>query len=131
MRLHEKIAWALGGAAVAAFGAWIVAGLASPGSNAWALDAIRPGASDGPPEVAIAATPMGESDVILCLVDLRRHRLAVYQADARRNRLKLLAVRDISADWMLSDYNNDPPLPKDIRARVERMTESPQGPPTP
>ena len=42
-------------------------------------------------------------------------------ADTRRSRLKLLAVRDISADWALSDYNNDPPLPKDVRARVEAL----------
>ncbi len=123
MRVSEKVAWGLVGAGVASLAAWIAVGAfgPDPGSRAWALDAIRPGASDGPPEIAIAATPMGETNVVLCLVDLRRDRLAVYQADARRSRLKLLAVRDISADWMLTDYNNDPPLPKDIRARVERM----------
>ena len=46
----------------------------------------------------------------------------VYLADGKRTRLKLLAVRDISADGALSDYNNDPPYPKDIRRRVEAFS---------
>ena len=53
-----------------------------------------------------------------------RERMAVYVADGRRSRLKLLAVRDLSADWALTDYNNDPPLPKDVRARAEKTAES-------
>jgi hypothetical protein len=48
----------------------------------------------------------------------------VYVADAKRSRLKLLAVRDIAADWALTDYNNDPPLPKDVRTRVEKWMET-------
>jgi len=71
--------------------------------------------------LVVAATPLGDTSVVVCLVDTARQRLAVYVADARRSRLKLLAVRDISADWALSDYNNDPPLPKDVRARVEAL----------
>ena len=71
--------------------------------------------------LVVAATPLGDTSVVVCLVDTTRQRLAVYVADTRRSRLKLLAVRDISADWALSDYNNDPPLPKDVRARVEAL----------
>ena len=79
-------------------------------------------------DVVVAVTPMGDGSVLVCLVDRTKERLAVYVADARRSRLKLLAVRDISADWALTDYNNDPPLPKDIRARVEAVTENPAAP---
>ena len=93
-------------------------------------------------DLVVAATAMGEGSVVVCLVDRTKQRLAVYVADARRSRLKLLAVRDIAADWALTDYNNDPPLPKDVRARVEAMTgepappagateESPVSPPSP
>ena len=72
----------------------------------------------------MVATPMGdEASVVICLVDTARERLVVYLADGRRSRLKLLAVRDISADWALSDYNNDPPLPADVRSRVEALIE--------
>jgi len=81
--------------------------------------------------VIVSATPMGDSSVVICVVDTAKERLAVYVADARRSRLKLLAVRDISADWALTDYNNDPPLPKDVRARIESLTEKGSGPPIP
>ena len=88
---------------------------------AWAarLDE-RPGAG----EVLLSATPLGDDRVVVCLVDTGRDRLMVYLADGRRQRLRLLAVRDISADWALSDYNNDAPLPRDIRRRVEKWKES-------
>jgi hypothetical protein len=74
--------------------------------------------------VIVSATPLGDNEVVICLVDTSRERLVVYLADGRRSRMKLLAVRDISADWALTDYNNDPPLPKDVRARVEKAAES-------
>ena len=81
--------------------------------------------------VIVSATPMGDSSVVICVVDTAKERLAVYVADVRRSRLKLLAVRDISADWALTDYNNDPPLPKDVRARIESLTEKSGGPSAP
>lgn len=81
--------------------------------------------------VIVSATPMGDSSVVICVVDTAKERLAVYVADARRSRLKLLAVRDIAADWALTDYNNDPPLPKDVRARIESLTEKGSGPSAP
>jgi hypothetical protein len=74
--------------------------------------------------VVVSATPLGDNEVVICLVDTSRDRMAVYLADGRRSRLKLVAVRDISADWALADYNNDPPLPKDIRARAEKAADS-------
>ncbi len=83
------------------------------------LLAQAPGASA--PGVLISSTPLGDGSVVVCLLDTVRQRLAVYQVEGKRGRLKLLAVRDISADWRLSDYNNDPPLPKDIRRRVESL----------
>jgi hypothetical protein len=74
--------------------------------------------------VVVSATQLSDNEVVICLVDTSRERMAVYVADGRRGRLKLVAVRDISADWALTDYNNEAPLPKDIRARVEKAAES-------
>ena len=71
-----------------------------------------------------SATPLGDGEVIITLVDTSQQRLAVYMVDAKRGRLRLLAVRDIAADWALTDYNNDPPLPKDVRARLEKQLET-------
>ncbi len=84
-------------------------------SPAWAADLPRDGS------VVLSATPLDNRSVMVCLLDTEAARLAVYQADGSRGRLKLLAVRDIGADLALTDYNNDPPLPKDIRARVDAV----------
>jgi len=118
------------GAALAALVAFGPAGCGRGEPSAQAMDAAMPMGPSSSGDVVVAATPMGESNVVICLVDTRRQRLAVYQADARRSRLKLLAVRDISADWMLTDYNNDPPLPRDIRSHVEKLIR-PAGPEPP
>jgi hypothetical protein len=100
------------------------AGLIVPGRGARGdLPGARPGQVTGQ-GLVVSATPLGDNEVMICLVDTSRERMAVYLADGRRSRLKLLAVRDISADWALTDYNNDPPLPKDIRARAEKAVES-------
>ena len=97
----------------------IVSGRADPAAFA----EVRAGQVTGR-GLVVSATPLGDNEVVICLVDTSRERMAVYLADGRRSRLKLLAVRDISADWALTDYNNDPPLPKDIRARAEKAVES-------
>jgi len=107
------------GLAVAAVSLWVAD---RSGGTAWAQDLGMPAA--GTPGVVVSATPFGDSEVMICVFDGVRQRLAVYVADARRTRLKLLAVRDVSADWALTDYNNDAPLPKDVRARVEQWKES-------
>jgi len=92
-----------------------------PESLALAAGATGPGPSgDASANVVVSATSLGDREVVICLVDTARQRLAVYLADGRRSRLKLLAVRDISADWELSDWNNDPPLPREIRARLKQ-----------
>jgi hypothetical protein len=89
------------------------------GEVAFPLPPAQPAAGIG-----ITATPLGDSEVIVSLVDRTRERLLVYQVDVKRGRMKLLAARDISADWLLTDWNNDPPLPKDIRTRVEKGAEA-------
>lgn len=107
-----------GGLAVAGIGL-AVSGRAD--SVAFAAGAV--GGADSP-TVVVSVTALADNEVAICLVDTARQRLAVYLADGKRSRLKLLAVRDIEADWALTDYNNDPPLPKDVRARVEKWKET-------
>ncbi len=81
-------------------------------------------ARPAPANVVVSSTALADGSLILTVVDVSQQRLAVYQADVRRGRLKLLAVRDISADMALTDYNNDPPLPREIRARVEKGADA-------
>jgi hypothetical protein len=95
-----------------------------PEATAWAAG-LAEGAETG--RVIVSTTPLGEDRVVVCLVHTERNRLMVYVAHGQRSRLRLLAVRDISADWFLDDYNNDAPLPRDIRQRVEKWKESTGG----
>ena len=74
--------------------------------------------------VIVSSSALPDGEVMVTVLDTTRQRLMVYLADAKRSRLRLLAVRDTSADGMLTDWNNDPPLPKDIRARAEKSVES-------
>lgn len=113
------LALGLVGAGLVLVGAGLVLsgrGASSP-FDAAALGAMAGGGASG---VLVSATPLGDNEVVICLVDTERQRLVVYLADGKRSRMRLLAARDIAADWSLTDYNNDPPLPKDVRARAEK-----------
>ena len=94
------------------------------GSEALGEMAFPPPPGQPLANVGITTTALGDNEVIVSLVDRTRERLLVYQVDVKRGRMKLLAARDISADWLLTDWNNDAPLPKDIRARIEKGTEA-------
>jgi len=103
----------------------VISGPGAPGSAAFAdggEGSVAPGSSGRALVVSTAA--LSDGNALICLVDTSRQRLAVYLTDVKRSRLKLLAVRDLEADWALTDYNNDPPLPKDVRALVGKWTES-------
>jgi hypothetical protein len=84
---------------------------------------VQPARSTGA-TVEVSSTPLADGGVVITILDVAQQRMAVYQADVKRSRLKLLAVRDISADMALTDYNNDPPLPREIRSRVDKGTDS-------
>ncbi len=121
--MNLRRTWALAlaglGTAVVLLGLGIAVG-SREHAAVWAARTEAP----APGETLLSATTMGGDRVLVCLLDTGRDRLMVYLADGKRSRLKLLAVRDISADWALSDYNNDPPLPRDIRQRVEKWKET-------
>jgi len=92
-----------------------------------------PGGRAAGQDVIIATQSLGDNEVMICLVDTAQQRLLVYLADARRSRLKLVAARDISADWSMVDFNNDPPTPKEVRAGAEKAAKGlrPAAPETP
>jgi hypothetical protein len=121
-------AWALAvmmlGAGLGALGVGLAVSGRS-GDEAWAASAAQEALSaPGNAGALVSTSVLSDSEVVICIVVPQRHRLAVYVADAKKGRLRMLAVRDISADWTLADWNNDPPLPKDVRARVDKLLES-------
>jgi parvulin-like peptidyl-prolyl isomerase len=91
------------------------------------MPSARPAANG----VIVSSTALGDSEISITILDVAQQRIAVYLADAKRSRLKLLAVRDISADMALTDYNNEGLLPKDIRARLEKGADAVRSVPAP
>jgi hypothetical protein len=101
--------------------------LAGPAASGALPLKTEPGAGN----VVVSTAALPDGGVLVTVLDVSQQRLAMYQADVKRGRLKLLAVRDISADMALTDYNNDPPLPRDIRAQVEKGADALKAPPVP
>jgi hypothetical protein len=105
--------------------------LAGGGGDAEAAPAAGSDGADWRVEVA----PLGEGGALVVLVSPTRQRLMVYRVDDRRTQLKLLAVRDVGADWALTDYNNERPLPQTVREWVLKAAgpggtgETPSGAP--
>jgi len=112
------VALAVGALGLAALGLGLGVG-GRPDGAAMAQAAEARPAAEGAAGAVVSTARLSDSEVVICIMDTVRQRLVVYVADTKRSRLRLLAVRDVSADWALTDYNNDPPLPKDVRARVE------------
>ncbi len=52
------------------------------------------------------------------LLDTRLHRVCVYRLLTTASRLRLMAVRDFSADLRLSDFNNAAPTPEQVKAML-------------
>jgi hypothetical protein len=113
----------------------LAAGLAVAGLAMSALagaPVAEPGVRRAAPDVVVSSTAMPDGEVVITVLDAASQRLVVYAADSKRSRLKLLAVRDISADMLLTDYNNDKPLPREIRAILEgKGAEAPKPAPAP
>ncbi len=112
--------------------AWRVIGLAAAGMllvmvvvglslRAQDSASAEPGsrAEGGADRFTLVAGPHGSDRTLAFLVDSETMRLLVYQVEARKSKLKLLAVRDISYDVQLAHWNNAKPLPEEIREALE------------
>ena len=90
-------------------------------NSTWSGVAAQQGAGAG--RFSLVAAPLGEKRQGVFIVDSQTLRLLVYSVEADARRLKLVAVRDISQDIRLAHYNNEPPLPEEIRRNVESGRE--------
>lgn len=81
--------------------------------------------SSEPGRFTVVAQPIGDRKFGSFVIDTQTMRLMVYTFDFNKNQLKLVAVRDISEDIALSQYNNAKPWPEDIRAMIDAGKQSP------
>ena len=119
-------------------GGWSIAALVIAlvlsGAGMWSLSASRADAqgavaltSEGPEgRFTMASGPLGEKKLGVFIIDAQTMRLLVYAIDSESRQLKLMAVRDISQDVRLSHWNNDKPLPEEIRKRLDSGSDMKQ-----
>ena len=105
----------------------LVIALVLSGAGAWSLSASRAGAQGTLAQASagsvgrftMASGSLGEKKLGVFIIDAQTMRLLVYAIDSESRQLKLMAVRDISQDVRLSHWNNDKPLPEEIRKRLD------------
>src|SRR5262245_50493911 len=73
--------------------------------------------SDGGSAMAVLPGTVGGEHVIY-VMDAKRQAVSVYTYEARKEKMRLSAVRRFAADQGLSEYNNEQPSVADI----ERLT---------
>jgi hypothetical protein len=71
-------------------------------------------------ELIVVPTPLGEKAQMLTVVDPRQRVLAVYHIDLTTGKITLKSVRNIQWDLQISDFNNESPVPKEIRSSLEQ-----------
>ena len=102
--------------ALAAVGVWALASRADTGVGG-------AGGPGGGSRFTIASAAVTGKDVStsteVFVVDAQTMRLLVYSVDPIKGTLKLVAVRDISEDVRMSEFNNEHPWPEEIRSRLQ------------
>ena len=69
--------------------------------------------------IAVPA-PMGEKGQLLTVLDPRQQTMGVYWIEAGTGKITLRSVRNIRFDLMMTDFNGDNPLPREIRLQLEQ-----------
>ena len=88
----------------------------------------RPAAQPAPPatptvsggELIAVPSPMGEKGQLLTVIDPRQQAMGVYWIEAGSGKITLRSVRNLRYDLMMTDFNGDNPLPREIRAQLEQ-----------
>ena len=65
-------------------------------------------------------SPMGEKGQLLTVLDPRQQTMGVYWIEAATGKITLRSVRNIRFDLMMTDFNGENPLPREIRLQLEQ-----------
>ncbi len=81
--------------------------------------AMPPAAAAGT-ELIVVPMTLGDKGQMLTVVDPRQRVLSVYHIDAATGKIALKSVRKIQWDLQIDEFNNDKPLPQEIRSSLEQ-----------
>jgi hypothetical protein len=62
----------------------------------------------------------GEKGQLLTVLDPRQQTIGVYWIEAGTGKITLRSVRNIRYDLMMTDFNSDNPLPREIRLQLDQ-----------
>lgn len=71
-------------------------------------------------ELIAVPSPMGDKGQMLTVVDPRQQAIGVYWIEAGTGKITLRSIRNIRFDLMMTDFNSDNPLPREIRLQLEQ-----------
>ena len=71
-------------------------------------------------ELIVVPAMLGDKAQILTVVDPRQQVMSVYHIDLVTGKIALKSVRKIVWDLQITDFNNENPLPQEIRSRLEQ-----------
>ena len=82
--------------------------------------AATPQSSAAGSEWLAFSSAAGDKGQLITVVDPRQQAVAVYHVDLVSGKIALRSVRNIRWDLQVSHWNNENPLPQEIRALVEQ-----------
>jgi hypothetical protein len=68
----------------------------------------------------VVPTSLGDKAQILTVIDPAQQVMCVYHIDLPTGKIALKSVRKIAWDLQINDFNNENPLPQEIRSRLEQ-----------
>ena len=74
----------------------------------------------GGSELIAVPSPMGDKGQMLTVLDPHQQTMGVYWIEAGTGKITLRSVRNIRFDLMMTDFNGDNPLPREIRLQLEQ-----------
>jgi len=71
-------------------------------------------------ELIAVPSPAGDKGQMLTVLDPHQQTMGVYWIEAGTGKITLRSVRNIRFDLMMTDFNGDNPLPREIRLQLEQ-----------
>jgi hypothetical protein len=86
------------------------------------LSAERSGPATAASGGNVIAVPsaIGEKGQLLTVIDPQQQAMGVYHIELPSGKIKLLSARNIRYDMQMTNFNNEAPLPQEIRAMLEQ-----------
>ena len=79
---------------------------------------IAPPGSGG--DLVVLPILSGDKGQLLAVVEPRQHVMSVYRIDAVTGKIALKSSRNLHYDLQMTDFNNDAPLPQEIKNLLEQ-----------